>query len=119
MPPADDAVTLAAGVTFAPTVTVQQAPPELLSQGNVEAVCGITARTYLRELLPLYREAGGDVAERGKARLVRREDFCRWLMAGSKAVAPAPTKESGVKADTADAIAAELGLRVVAGGRGK
>lgn len=103
----------APGVTFTPTLTVQVAPPDLLCQTNVEAVTGITPRVFLRELVPLFRAAGGDVAERGKLRLVRRESFIAWLMSSRAEPRTSPAK----KPDGADELALELGLRVVDGGR--
>lgn len=97
------------GVTIAPVVHVHRAAPDLLSQSNVEDATGIGARAYLRELLPQYREAGGEVAERGKLRLVRREDFVRWLMSARAVASPASTP----KGDAADELARDLGLAAV------
>jgi len=53
------------------------APPELLSQRNVEAVTGIPARVYLEEI----RAPGFPLAviKLGKLRLVERASFVAWL----------------------------------------
>lgn len=97
----------AAEVTIAPTIHVHRAPPDVLSQANVEEVCGVTHRAFLRELLPAFRAAGGDVSERGKLRLVRREAFVAWLMSARASTSSALASDT---ADPVDAMAAEMGF---------
>jgi hypothetical protein len=105
----DDAVTFTL-----PGVVVHQAPPVTITQHNVKAVCGVEPNTFLRELLPLYRVDGGKVGERGKLRLVEREPFVRWLLAGERA-----QKETDEKSDAVVRLAERAGLVAVAGGRGR
>jgi len=61
----------------AEAITVIAAPPEMLSQKNIEAVTGIPARVYLEEIrspgFPLK------VIKLGKLRLVDRAAFVAWL----------------------------------------
>lgn len=98
-------VTLALPVS---ALAVQAAPPVLVSQLTAEAVFGIPARTF-REALPAYRACGGEVARLGKLRLVGRASFVAWLNRRREEAGPEP--------DGAAILAAELGLRPVAGGR--
>lgn len=51
-------------------LTVVAAPPDLVTQANVEAVTGFTRGVYLSDLLPAFEAAGGN-------RRPRREDPCR------------------------------------------
>ncbi len=97
------ALTLPAGA-----LAVQAAPPELVSQRTAEAVLGIPRRSFL-EAVRTFEAAGGVVLHLGKLRLVRRDAFIGWLRTRREQVAP--------EANGADALAAELGLRAVAGGR--
>ena len=93
-------------------LTVVAAPPELLSQRNVEAVCGIAPRGFL-DALPAFRRAGGSVTKFGKLRLVNRLAFVAWLAGRSvpRVVVPPPAAEDG-----ADGVLRELGRRRVAAG---
>lgn len=103
------------GITIAPHVVVHRAPPDLLSQRNVEDVIGVSRSIYLRELVGAFRAAGGDVAERGKLRLVRREAFIAWLMASrslrTSTTAPVSNEEHSIEE--------ELGLAEVVPLRGR
>lgn len=88
----------------AEALTVIAAPPDLISQRNVEAVTGIPPRVYLDEL----RAPGFPVAviKVGKLRLVEREAFLSYLRArASQPVRDAPTAHDGVAA-----VLAEIGL---------
>src|SRR3712207_6406867 len=70
----------------AEALTIVAAPPEMLSQRNVEAVTGILARVYLEEIRsPAFPLA---VLKLGKLRLVDREEFVSYLR--SRASPPAP-----------------------------
>lgn len=89
--------------------TTVAAPPELLSQKNVESVTGVPARTWLESMLPAFEAAGGEVGRHGRLRFVRRETFCDWLMRCRQPVA-LPAEDGG-------GLAVELGLRLVGGGR--
>lgn len=59
-------------------VTVQAAPPELVSQRTCLDVLGIPRRTYL-DSLPAFRGSGHDVLTLGRLRLVDRADYVAWL----------------------------------------
>lgn len=96
----------------ASALTIVAAPPSLVTQANVEAVCGFSRGVYLSDLLPAYEAAGGRVSRVGKTRAVEREAFVSWLMSRT-----APSRsDDAAPVDEDAALAAELGLRV-AGGR--
>ncbi|HZX00737.1 MAG TPA: hypothetical protein VFF45_00690 [Bacilli bacterium] len=94
-------------------ITLTAAPPDMLSQKNVETVTGIPARVYLEEIrapgFPL------PVMKLGKLRLVERGPFLEYLRTlvrgGSSGI-------DGPQAATkADAFLAELGYKRVAAPR--
>ncbi len=61
----------------ADALTITAAPPEMISQRNVEAVTGIPARVYLEEIrLPSFPLP---VVKLGKLRLVKRAAFVAYL----------------------------------------
>ncbi len=84
-------------------LTVRAAPPETLSQRNVEAATGIPVRMYLY----LLREPTCDVpiVSVGKLRIVQRAPFIEWLMKRAK------RRTLEAIPDRADVIAAQVGLR--------
>ncbi|WP_438040939.1 hypothetical protein [Sorangium sp. So ce128] len=84
-------------------LAITAAPPELLSQRNVEAVTGIPARVYLDEL----RKAGFPlkVVRLGKLRLVPRVEFLAWLRAYTAPTRPA----NDAPGDSVAAVLAEVG----------
>ena len=84
-------------------LTFLDAPPETLSQVNVETALGIPARTYLY----LLREPTCDVqvVSVGKLRIVQRVEFVEWLMKKAK------RRTIEGMPDRADSIAEECGLR--------
>lgn len=94
-------------VVVAPTVHVHSAPPDVLTQRNAEAAVGVSPRTFLRELLPAFRAAGGEVAERGKLRMVRREAFVAWLMRGERAAATTEPASDGRALSVVEALGLE------------
>lgn len=89
----------------AEALTVIAAPPDLISQRNVEAVTGIPARVYLDEL----RAPGFPVAviKVGKLRLVEREAFLSYLR--TRACRP-PRSPGEAAPDGVAAVLAEIGL---------
>lgn len=95
-------------------LTVVQGPPSHVSQHTAPREVGLSSGDVYLELAREYGRAGGEVIAVGKTRLVDRERFVAWLAARSKATA-APTEP----ADEGDTYARELGLRVVAGGKGR
>jgi len=89
-------------------ITVIAAPPELLSQRNVEAVTGIPARVYLEEIrapgFPLT------VIKLGKLRLVERASFVAWLREQPDRAPPSvPANDVEAERDGAADVLAELG----------
>ena len=89
-------------------LSVVAAPPELVSQRTSEAVLGIPRRSFL-EAVRMFEAGGGIVAKLGKLRLVDRVAFVAWLRTRREQAAP--------EADGVAALAAELGYRLVAGGK--
>lgn len=89
---------------------VEASKPTLISQKTCEQALGVPRRQYL-EALPRFRAAGGEVLELGRLRLVAPDDFVRWLRDQEAAEKGEPGE-----LDQVDAMAAELGLRVVDGG---
>ena len=87
-------------------ITLTAAPPDMLSQKNVETVTGIPARVYLEEIrapgFPL------PVVKLGKLRLVDREVFLAYLR--SQASRPTPRSES--RPSAAAAVLAEVGIEL-------
>lgn len=64
---------------------VVQAPlPELLTQGNVQAVIGLTPRQFL-DAIPSFAAAGGMVLKLGRVRAVDRSAFIAAWRAGKLA----------------------------------
>lgn len=103
-------------------LTITAAPPEMLSQRNVEAVTGIPARVYLDAI----RSSGFPlpVARLGKLRLVDRTAFLSYLRTLAErpalpALTPVPTEPvvarprplSGRERDGVDVVLGELGYR--------
>jgi hypothetical protein len=82
-------------------VTVVAAPPEWVTQRNVEAVAGMTRGVFL-DLI--RRPDAPPVTRLGKLRMVERVVFCEWL----RALATAPQRND--EATDVDAVLAELGL---------
>lgn len=89
---------------------VVQAPPSHVSQRTSERELGIPRGTFL-ELVRGFGRDGGEVLLVGKLRIVARAAFLEWLRS-RKARPDATTTEARSLLD-------ELGLRVVAGGRGR
>lgn len=89
--------------------TVVAAPPETLSQRNVEGVTGVPSRNYLEAIrspgFPL------EVAKLGKLRIVDRAAFVDWLRAqrGWPTHEPA-APANDAKAASVDQVAGELGF---------
>ncbi|WP_234023825.1 hypothetical protein [Sorangium cellulosum] len=83
-------------------LTITAAPPETLSQKNVEAVTGIPARVFLDTIrapgFPL------PVTKLGKLRLVSREAFVAYLLA----LAEEPASRSAAEEDERTRVAAVL-----------
>lgn len=90
-------------------LTVVAAPPDLVTQANVEAVTGFSRGVYLADLVPSYEAAGGRVARVGKTRAVERVAFVAWLM-GHRAPAAEPAAEVSEEVSEDDRFAAEFGL---------
>jgi len=97
-------------------LTVTAAPPETLSQLNVEHVTGVPVRAFLEAIrapgFPL------DVAKLGKLRIVHRAEFVRWLLAQTAkdlhAPDHGPANDAAPADPTVDEVLAELGLERVA-----
>jgi hypothetical protein len=78
-----------------------------ISQRTVETMLGVGARSFLEDVGgPTYT---AEVIRRGKLRLTRTEDYLAFLRARSVAQ---PDMNDG-----AEGVLAELGLKVVAGGK--
>jgi len=90
----------------AEALTIVAAPPEMLSQRNVEAVTGIPARVYLEEI----RASGFPlpVIKIGKLRLVDREAFVSHLRSRASLPACRPQPRSSGAA----AVLAEVGIEL-------
>ncbi len=92
-------------------VTVTAAPPDMLSQKNVEAVTGIPARVYLEEIrsprFPL------PVVKLGKLRLVNRVAFLGYLesLASRPGLVPRHADDEASEDEGFDALLAEVGLK--------
>lgn len=80
--------------------------PRTVSQKTSEAILGLPRRDFLA-LVREFRDAGGDVIEAGKLRLVEADHFVRWLRERSRAVQPEARAE---QLDEVDTYAAALGL---------
>ena len=98
----------------AESLMVIAAPPQMLSQRNVEAVLGIPARVFLQEI----RAAGFPmpVMKLGKLRLVERAAFVAHLQSLASGPAPTPSLErpsAGAEASGIAAIIAEVGLEPI------
>lgn len=96
----------------AEALTITAAPPEMISQRNVEAVTGIPARVYLEEIrspkFPL------PVVKLGKLRLVKRAAFVAYLE--SLACGPGLVRTGADDVILEDAVAgvlAEVGFATV------
>ncbi len=94
-------------------VTVQAAPPELLSQLNVLQVTGIPRKAFLE----LLRAPGFPltVSRLGHLRLVDRVEFVAWLRQRPAPAAPVPANDAaGTPAeDGSEALLRELGCERV------
>ncbi len=103
-------------------LTITAAPPEMLSQRNVEAVTGIPARVYLEAI----RSSGFPlpVVKLGKLRLIDRTAFLSYLRtlaerpvlpalpaAATEPVVSRPRPLSGRERDGVDVVLGELGYR--------
>jgi len=92
----------------ADALTITAAPPEMISQRNVEAVIGIHARVYLEEIrspnFPL------PVVKLGKLRLVKRAAFVAYLESLASGPGLARTRVEDVDEDTVAEVLAEVGF---------
>jgi len=96
-------------------IRVLAAPPETLTQRNVEAVTGLPARTFLE----LIRSPGFPLRVRriGKLRVVNREGFVKWLEAGepqkdiAEIIGPELEERGSEPPDRANELLASIGLR--------
>lgn len=79
---------------------------QLVSQRTAEAVLGLSPGVYL-SLIRQYAEAGGDVIQEGKARLVEPGAFVAWLRRRS-----AETRPAAAAAPEHDDMLSTLGLRL-------
>jgi hypothetical protein len=90
------------------TITVVAPPPELVSQLNVAAVCGIPVRTYLETI----RRPGFPlpVTKLGALRLVDRAAFVAWLREGAALPEPAPAGSDPSDAQEEKDLLERMGL---------
>jgi hypothetical protein len=77
------------------------APPDMVTQANVEAVAGMTRGVFL-DLIK--RPDAPPVTRLGKLRMIERVAFLKWL----RSLANAPHRND--EANDVDAVLAELGL---------
>lgn len=101
----------------ADAITITAAPPEMISQRNVEAVTGIPARVYLEEIrsasFPL------PVVKLGKLRLVKRVAFVAYLESLASGPGLARARPDDVaEADAVAGVLAEVGFAPLPAGRG-
>jgi hypothetical protein len=89
-------------------VRVIAAPPETITQRNVEAVTGLSVRAYLE----VVRDPGFPltVTKLGKLRIVNRAAFITWLEKGAFGRARANEDAIAIDAEQADDILDALGL---------
>lgn len=95
-------------------LTVVAAPPDLLTQRNVEAATGIPARRFLE----MVRAPGFPLAvtREGKLRIVDRQAFVAFVR--DKATAPpASAPANDAAPDPVAELAAEMGMRPVSPAR--
>lgn len=79
---------------------------QLVSQRTAESVLGLSPGVYLA-LVRQYAEAGGDVIQEGKARLVEPGAFVGWLRRRS-----AESRPAAAAAPEQDDMLSTLGLRL-------
>ncbi len=93
----------------ADALTITAAPPEMISQRNVESVTGIPARVYLEEIRsPSFPVP---VVKLGKLRLVKRAAFVAYLESLATGPGLARTRAEGTVGDDAVAgVLAEVGF---------
>lgn len=105
MESANDFVTATLAIPSA-VIRVIAAPPDTLTQRNVEAVTGLPPRVYLEVIrtptFPLR------VAKLGKLRIVNRATFVEWLE--RQDVDAIPTVGDDVKAEASNAVGDILDL---------
>ena len=89
-------------------VRVIAAPPETITQRNVESVTGLSVRAYLE----VVRDPGFPltVTKLGKLRIVNRAAFITWLEKGAFGRARANEDAIAIDAEQADDILDALGL---------
>lgn len=87
-------------------LSTEYARPRLVSQRTAEPVLGLSSGVYLVTVRQ-YAEAGGEVLELGKARLVEVEPFVRWLRSRGQQARRAPVASVP---DGRDVLLSELGL---------
>ncbi len=105
--PTDDTVTLTIPRA---ALTIVEAPVTA-SQRTCERALGIPSATYLASLRA-YSAAGGQVVSMGRLRLVVVADYVSWLRRGGRSASRSPEQ---APMDEVDDLAAELGLKVLAG----
>lgn len=95
-------------------ITVVAAPPETISQRNVEAVTGVPARAYLDAIRsPAFPVP---VVRLGKLRLVPRAEFVKWILSGAPLSSQdAPPDSGATSTDDVDRLADEMGFETTPG----
>mgnify|MGYP001619083633 CR=1 FL=1 len=89
-------------------LVVSAAPPDAITQRNVEAVLGLTGAEFKR-LLGLYP---GHVTALGRLRLVRRTDFAEWLLTYRSTPVASKSSTEQMDAEELHAVAAAVGMVV-------
>lgn len=100
-----DDVTLTVGVPRG-ALHLEAAVPSHISQHNAAASLGLKSGRAFLALLPAFEAGGGDIARVGRTRIVEREAFIAFLFARDR---------QSVGGDDVEALADELGLKLVGG----